>query len=151
MNPKRIIDLRDAKDLHQKDIAKIVGVSQQTYSAWETGEKIIPLKHLNALAIYYGVKIDYLLNLTSKKGTSPKKFELNKKVIGKNIRTLRQKKNLTLRELALILNTSPSTIHAYETGKTLILTAFIYELAKRFNISVDVLLGREKEKIPTKN
>ncbi len=149
MNLKRLADLRDSLDLYQKDIAKIIGVSQQTYSSWETGNKIIPLKHLNTLANFYHVGIDYLLDLTNNKDNFSNDFKLNKKLIGKNLHSLREKYHLTLRELANILNTSPSTIHAYETGKTLILTAFIYELAKRFHTSIDVLIGK-KEKIDLK-
>ena len=68
MNIKRLYDLRDSLDLNQKDVALIVGVSQQTYSSWETGDKIIPLKHLITLANFYKVKIDYILGLTNSKG-----------------------------------------------------------------------------------
>lgn len=149
MNIKRLYDLRDSLDLNQKDVALIVGVSQQTYSSWETGDKIIPLKHLITLANFYKVKTDYILGLTNSKGYYSNEFILNKKLVGKNIRLLRTKNGLSLRKLASILNTTPSTIHAYETGKTLILTAFIYEIAKRYNISIDELLGR-KEKVSIK-
>ena len=142
MNIKRLHDLRDSLDLSQNDIALVVKVSQQTYSSWETGEKIIPLKHLNTLANFYNVKIDYILGISNDKGTNFKNVKLDKKLIGNNLHNLRVKEELTLRSLANILNTTPSTIYAYETGKTLILTAFIYEIAKRFNTSIDVLIGR---------
>ena len=142
MNIKRLHDLRDSLDLSQNDIALVVKVSQQTYSSWETGEKIIPLKHLNTLANFYNVKIDYILGISDDKGTTFKNIKLDKKLIGYNLHNLRVKEGLTLRSLANILNTTPSTIYAYETGKTLILTAFIYEIAKRFNTSIDVLIGR---------
>ena len=146
---KRLVDLRNDSDLYQKDVAKILKVSQQTYSVWEIGEKIIPLKHLNTLANFYHVGIDYLLNLTNEKVYFDNNYKLDKVIIGKNIRKIREKNNLTLRELAKILNTSPSTIHAYETGKTLILTAFIYQIAIRFKVSVDELVER-KETIGSK-
>lgn len=53
MNEKRLFDLREYADLTQKDLAQNLGVSQQTYSLWEKGTKIIPLKHLNNLCNYY--------------------------------------------------------------------------------------------------
>ena len=118
MNLKRLADLRDSLDLYQKDVAKIIGVRQQTYSSFETGDKIIPLKHLNTLANFYHVGIDYLLNLTNNKTYYEENFQLDKKVVGKNIRTLREKNNLTLKQLATRLNTSKSTLSAYENGKT---------------------------------
>ena len=142
MNLKRLADLRDSLDLYQKDVAKIIGVKQQTYSSFETGEKIIPLKHLNTLANFYHVGIDYLLNLTNTKTYYEESFQLDKKVVGKNIRSLREKNNLTLKQLATRLNTSKSTLSAYENGKTLILTAFIYQIAIQFNVSIDELVGR---------
>lgn len=45
-------------------------------------------------------------------------------------------------ELAKLLNTTHSTISAYESGKTTILTAFAYEICKKYNISMDYLIGR---------
>ena len=45
-------------------------------------------------------------------------------------------------ELAKLLNTNHSTISAYESGKTTILTAFAYEICKKYNISMDYLIGR---------
>ena len=53
-------------------------------------------------------------------------------------------KNITQEELANILNTTHSTISAYESGKTTILTAFAYQICKRYNISMDYLCGRVK-------
>ena len=51
---------------------------------------------------------------------------------------------ITQEELASTLNTTHSTISAYESGKTTILTAFAYEICKRYNISMDYLCGRVK-------
>ncbi len=141
---KRLIDLRENNNLYQKDIAEILGIRQQTYSLWENGTKIIPLKHLNNLCNYYNVSMDYILGLSSynSSNTIKKKKELDKKIIGKRIRLIRDKNSLTLRDLAEVLNTTSSTISAYETGKNLILTAFAYEICKRYNISMDWLCHR---------
>ena len=67
-------------------------------------------------------------------------------IFGKNIKDLRKKYKLTQRDFATFLNTSQSTICAYESGKTLVLTAFLYSLAKEFNVSVDKLCGLEKKR-----
>ena len=55
---------------------------------------------------------------------------------------LRKKFNLSQNDLAKLLNTSHSTISAYENGKTLILTVFAYSIATKFEISLDWLCGR---------
>lgn len=46
-------------------------------------------------------------------------------------------------DLAKSLNTTQSTIWAYETGRTLILTAFAYQICVKYNVSMDWLCGRK--------
>ena len=142
----RLFDLREDNDLYQKDIAKIIGINRRTYSSWETNAKIIPLKHLNSLCNYYNCSMDYVMHISNKKCNNNiiKKTYLNKKEIGENIKTIRKNNNLTLRDLAKVLNTTSSTISAYETGKTLIITAFAYQICKTYNISFDWLCARIK-------
>lgn len=144
MNLKRLFDLREYNDLYQKDVAKILGVSQQSYSQWEKGVKIIPLKHLNTLCNYYKVNMDYMLDLSNDKYYDCSIKNLDKKIIGSNIKSIREKNKLTVRDLADKLNTTPSTISSYENGKTLILTAFAYQICKEYNTSLDKFLGRKK-------
>lgn len=63
----RLRDLREDNDLSQKELAKIIGMSQTGYSKYETGENDIPTGILIALARYYNVSIDYLLSETNEK------------------------------------------------------------------------------------
>lgn len=146
MNEKRLFDLREYADLSQKDLANKLGVTQQTYSLWEKGTKIIPLKHLNNLCNYYKTSMDYVLGLSNERTNSNIKEikELNKKEIGSRIKELRENKKLTLRDLASELNTTSSTISAYETGKTLVLTAFAYQICIKYDVSLDWLCGKVK-------
>ena len=64
MKFKRIKDLREDNDKHQKDIAQLLGISQQYYSEYESGNTTIPITHLITLAKYYGTSIDYIVGLT---------------------------------------------------------------------------------------
>ncbi len=57
----RLRDLREDRDLSQKQIAAVLGIDQRVYSTYETGKRDIPLNHLIALADYYHVTVDYLL------------------------------------------------------------------------------------------
>lgn len=57
----RLRDLREDKDMKQKEIAAILGIDQRVYSNYETGKRDIPLRHLIALADFYHVTTDYLL------------------------------------------------------------------------------------------
>ena len=65
MQFKRIKDLREDNDLLQKEIATLLGISQQYYSEYENGKRTITISHLITLAKYYNVSIDYLVGLTN--------------------------------------------------------------------------------------
>lgn len=64
MEFKRLKDLREDKDLFQKDIAKILQISQQYYSEYEKGNRTIPIDYLIILAKYYETSVDYIVGLT---------------------------------------------------------------------------------------
>lgn len=68
---KRIRDLREDSDLHQKDLAQLLNISQTTYSRYETGILEIPNQVLIRLAQYYHTSVDYLLGLTDCKAPYP--------------------------------------------------------------------------------
>ena len=61
---RRIRDLREDNDLTQTQLAKEVNVSQRTYSYYENGERTIPPEVLIALAKFYNVSVDYILELS---------------------------------------------------------------------------------------
>ena len=62
---RRIRDLREDKDLTQKELSKILNCSQQVYSNYELGQRDIPTDILIALSRFYGVSVDYILGLTN--------------------------------------------------------------------------------------
>ena len=76
MQFKRIRDLREDNDLLQKDIAGILGISQQYYSEYENGKRTITISHLITLAKYYDVSIDYLVGLSNFKDENKKTNKL---------------------------------------------------------------------------
>ena len=61
----RLKGLREDKDLFQKDISKILKMSQTGYSQYETETNDISTAVLKKLAIYYDTNIDYILGLTN--------------------------------------------------------------------------------------
>ena len=137
----KIKDLREEYDLTQLKMSEIMNVSKSNYARWETNESIIPLKHLNNLCNYFNVSMDYITGLSKEKNYIIINKKLNKELIGKRLKEFRENNNLT-QELAKQINTSHSTISAYESGKTMLLTAFAYDICKKYNISLDYLCGR---------
>lgn len=61
---KRIRDLREDRDLSQAEIAKILRISQSTYSIYESGYLDLPSEILISLSKIYGVTTDYILGLS---------------------------------------------------------------------------------------
>ena len=62
---RRIRDLREDRDLKQRQVADFLNCSQQVYSNYELGQRDIPTDILIRLSDFYGVSVDYLLGLTS--------------------------------------------------------------------------------------
>jgi len=64
---RRIRDLREDRDLTQKELANALSCSQQVYSNYELGQRDIPTDILIRLADFYHVSTDYILGLTDNK------------------------------------------------------------------------------------
>jgi len=61
---RRIRDLREDRDLKQKEIADYLNCSQVCYSHYELGKRDIPTEILIKLAKFYKTSTDYILGLT---------------------------------------------------------------------------------------
>lgn len=63
-NNKHVRDLREDRDLSQREVSKILNCSQQVYSNYELGQRDIPTAILIKLSKYYNVSVDFILGLT---------------------------------------------------------------------------------------
>lgn len=61
---KHVRDLREDRDLSQRELSKILNCSQQVYSNYELGQRDIPTAILITLSKYYDVSVDFILGLT---------------------------------------------------------------------------------------
>lgn len=61
---KRIRDLREDKDLTQKQLAEYLHVDQKTYSRYELGQHEMTPDTLGKLATLYDTSVDYLIERT---------------------------------------------------------------------------------------
>lgn len=61
----RIRDLREDRDLKQRQVSEFLNCSQQVYSNYELGQRDIPTDILIKLSNFYNVSTDYLLGLTN--------------------------------------------------------------------------------------
>ena len=60
----RIRDLREDRDLKQREVAALLNCSQQVYSNYELGQRDVPSETLIRLSRLYNVSVDYILGLT---------------------------------------------------------------------------------------
>ena len=70
---ERLYSLRTDNDLYQSDVAKRLGISQQYYSEYEKGNRVLPLRHFITLCRFYNVSADYILGFTNTYKELPKK------------------------------------------------------------------------------
>ena len=136
--------IRENNEISQRKTAELLGVSKSTYARWETQEQFIPLIRLNEFCNLFNVSMDYAMGISKSNTYSNKLINLDNKLIGARIRKIRLDNNLTQEKLAIFLNTTHSTISAYENGKTLILTIFAFEICKKYNYSLDWLCGKKE-------
>ena len=142
---QKLKDIREDHDLSQKEMAIILKVNRSTYSLWELGINIIPVKYLSSFADYFNYSLDYILGITNQKESELliKGFDINK--LAKNMKKIRKSNGLSQENIATILGVSQPCIARYEKGVIEISTSNLYRFAKEFNISITKLCGKEKE------
>ncbi|MBQ7030868.1 MAG: transcriptional regulator [Bacilli bacterium] len=139
---KRMKEIRQTSDKKQKEVAEYMGIKRSTYAVLENNHNIIPLKRLNDFANYFDVSLDYVFGITDIKQYKNSHQPIDREKTRQRIRQVRKENNYTQSKLAKFLNTSPSVWCDYERGRYLVSTTFIYQFAKKFNVSVDWLLGK---------
>lgn len=69
----RLKDIREDRDIKQKEIAAFLHIKQNTYSQYENGQRQIPIEALIQLAEFFNTSTDYILGLTDDPKPYPKK------------------------------------------------------------------------------
>jgi len=123
---ERLQQLREQLDMPQKELAALIGVSRSTLASWESGHRKPELAHMEAIGKIGNVSIDWLL------GGSVK--------FANQLRTLRNSRGLTQKDLAKLMSLSPSTVAMYETGDREPDFEVVTKIAQFFDVSTDFLL-----------
>lgn len=142
INFNRLKDIREDNDINQEQMAKILNVKRSTYSLWELGINIIPLKNLCDFADYFDFSIDYILGLTNDRKNINLIKGLDLVGLGNNIKYLRTKKELSQENIADMIGVSQACITRYEKGLICISTSNLYKLSKEFKVSLSELCGK---------
>lgn len=141
----RLKTIRKINNYSQKDMAKILDVTQRTYSKYESGELTLKIEQLIILRNFYKVSADYMLGLIDKDRNkiTPKKFDYE--ILINNLRYLRYENNYSQKELSVLLNCSPSLISMIERKQSNVQIDMLVLLAKTYNVTVDSLLFADDE------
>ena len=87
---EKIIFLIQQRGIEQKQFANDIGISQQAISEWKSGKTQSYKKHIDKIAEYFNVSVDYLLERTD--DPAPKNY-ING---NNNIQAINNGKNLTV-------------------------------------------------------
>ena len=129
--------IREYMEMTQKELGSVFNVAESTYSGWETGRDVIPLKHLYKFSLKYGYSMDYLLKLNSENVKYDKIDSIDRKMVGEKLKRIRKDLNLTQQQIADECMISQTTYSNYELGNNLISTMSLYTICKNHNISMD--------------
>ena len=146
MDNNRLEEIRESFELSKKELADKLEVSDSIYSRWEKCKDIIPTRRLYQLANFYELNIDYILGLTDKKIKLKSADDIDINIVSSRMRVIRKDCCESLVQFTKKINTSASTWSAYETGKVLVLCAFLIEVCRINSISIDWALGRTDDK-----
>ena len=137
---KRIKELRNKNNLTQLDLSNILGISQATMAQYEAGARRIPLGLIQALSDYFNLSFDELIGYRTKKSQNDY-INNDNKILGSNIKNLRNNKKISLEELSTELDISIDNLGNYENGSKNIPITELLKFANFFEVSVDQLVG----------
>ena len=136
---------REELEMTQQELGYVFGVSKNTVSGWEKAHDTMPFNKIIRFCNLYDFSMDFVVGFT-RKNTKYDKIKTDKKKIGSKLKEIRNELNLSQQQLADDCKISQTTYSTYETGRYLINTITIYTICKKYNISMDYLVGRTKNK-----
>lgn len=131
---------REDLEMTQEELGYVFGVKKATISNWENGYDIIPLNKLVKFCNLYNYSFDFIVGFTRENKIYPKLNKIDKIKIGKNLKDLRNRLNLTQQQIADECSISQATFCHYELGMNLISTLTLYTICKNHKISMDSFL-----------
>ena len=129
--------LRKINGLTQKELAEKLKIKQNSYSDWENGKSEPNIEMLVRIAGYFDVSLDYLMGGKMKNITEEFSLCLKK---------LRMKRKLYQKQIAEELKISQQQYSKWEGGIITPNAETLVRLADYFDVSVDYLLGRKRER-----
>ena len=100
---ERIKNLREDKDLTQKQLAEALFMQLTQYRRYESGEREIPLELAISLSEFYNVPIDYIAGISDKINISGTALTAEEAMLLNNFRNLQRSDKKRLIEISEIM------------------------------------------------
>ena len=137
---------REELEMTQTELGYVFGVSQSTVAGWENAIDVMPFSKLIKFCNLYDYSLDFVCGFTRKNVNYNKSIKLDKNEIGLRLKGFRHELNLSQQQFADKCGFYKSTYGNYEVGRYLIKTMTIYTICKKYNLSMDYLVGRTNKK-----
>lgn len=124
---------REELEMTQQELGYIFGVSGSTVAGWENDHDTMPLTKLVRFSNMYKYSLDFIVGLS--RANNYKEVKIDKKKIGSNLKTIRDKLKLSQQQIADECMISQTTYSNYETGLYLINTLTLYTICLKHNLS----------------
>ena len=135
-----LCDLRKEHGYSQVQVADMLGVIRQTYSHYETGRIIPPIRILSALADIYNADIrDFTHRLTGGNGRQSVQEDTG---LPEYLHRLRMEHGYKQSEIADMLGIIQQTYSHYETGRITPPLRTLHMLAELYGVSIDDMMQR---------
>jgi transcriptional regulator with XRE-family HTH domain len=106
-----------------KESAELIGCGSSTLSSYENGRKSISLPELEILAFHLDMPLRQFLSPSAEELEEDREIKpeimimLRQRMIGAMLRQYRSEKDLSIRQLAELIEMPPSRLSAYERGE----------------------------------
>ena len=131
----RLRELREASNMTQEEVGKLIGGNGRTIYTYESGIATPSLDNLSILADYFGVTIDYMMGRESGSIDSVRTYEAES--FGRRIGELREERHLTKKELAEKACISQEYLSMIESGKKNPTMPVVVQLLNALKVSAD--------------
>ncbi len=145
-NGQLIQTLRIKKSLTQKDLANLLKIKLGTYKMYENNLRVMKLYELNFISNYFNVSLDSLLSLKHNHYISNVSERINYRFLKFKLKLIRKNNHLTQKDLAKEFKIAVNSISKFENKPQFISLNYLYLFAKKFNVSVDYICGKNTKK-----
>ncbi|MCF1851600.1 helix-turn-helix domain-containing protein [Lactobacillus jensenii] len=137
---------RNDHNLSQSDVAKLLKVSKQSISNWESMKKVPSISATASIANLVGSSISELM--FPKKTTASGMIQQNEGIpylIGKNLTYLMNKQHETIPQLSDVTGAAYSSISDWRTGKKVPRSGYLEKIAQHYSVNISDLLFTDLE------